>query len=180
MSKWSREAKKTVDGYTFSPGELEWARDNLDKMRRTVSNNSLLYLTMALTFVIGLVLYLLSDSIATGAIILPTSWRADLIADVLYNLGSVLWTSVVLVLFLEVIVEYQRRRWQRYLRLVEQALKGEQSNRSSTDEQTDAAASSILGKLDAILGKLDTIDQLQAEVAALKAEMAARRTSSET
>ncbi len=168
MSKSARPNRLTVNGYTFSPGELEWARQNLDKMRRTARGNTPLLVVMLLTFVLGLIIYFVSDGIQAGAIALPADWRASLIADFLYNLGVVLWTSVVLVFFLEVVVEYQRKRWQRYVQLIEHVLKEQGQAVTTAGEEID---DDIATRLDAIMNKLSGLEVLQSDVAALKAKL---------
>lgn len=161
MKTSKNHERLTVDGYTFSEGELEWARDNLASMRRSVQNNTVLYITMAITFILGLVIYLVAVSISTQVIQLPENWRGDFIADLLYNLGITLWTSVILVLFLEVTVEYQRRRWQRYIQLVERVLK---QQGYPVDDLSDPVNDNILVRLDEIARRLAAIESLQAEI----------------
>src|SRR5512143_269229 len=119
MNKSTRQTRLTVDGYTFSQGELDWARQNLDKLRRSARGNTALFTTMIFTFILGLIIYFVADGIRMGFIASPLGLRVDLTSYFLYNLGVVLWSSVVLVFFLEVVVEYQKRRWQRYVELIE-------------------------------------------------------------
>jgi hypothetical protein len=135
--KASQQSEKiTVDGYTFSSGELEWARQNLPAIQRSARSTTVLYVSMAVAFSLGLALYFLGYAIATGGIAMPPGWRDDLVADLMTELGVTLWTSVILVLFLEVIVEIQRKRWQRYARTVEHALQ-QQANQVFTDLERD-------------------------------------------
>lgn len=172
-SQSRRKPRLTIDGYTFSPGELEWARDNLPKMRRMTHDSSVLYLIMTMTFIFGLIVYFAADGISTGALVLPAGWRVDLIADFLYNLGVVLWTSVVLVFFMEVVVDYQRRRWQRYVQLIERTLKIQ-----GVPIETEAAPElDWSAKLNVVIERLAALDRLQAEVAELKARLPDRSTA---
>ena len=169
MKTPNKRNKITVEGYTFTPDELDWARDNLDYLRRTVQNNTALYWTMIVTFVLGLVAYFLADALSIQTISLPAGWRADLIADLLYNLGVTLWTSVILVLFLEVVVEHQRKRWQRYTRLVERVLRDQ--GQDIPIEPSNNADNEVVVRLNEIMSRLAVIDSLQAELADLKAKL---------
>lgn len=159
MSKVDRASRVTVNGHTFSRDELDWARDNLEQMRRNARNNTVLYLTLAGTLALGVIVYLLGVLIAEGIIGLPEGWGANLLADFLYNLGIALWTSVIIVFFLEVIVEYQQRRWQQYLIAVEQALEQLGEKLPAGEEE---AADPLAARLEAI----------QAELAEIKARLA--------
>lgn len=166
MNKSTRQNRLTVDGYTFSQGELDWARQNLDKLRRSARGNTALFTTMIFTFILGLIIYFVADGISTGLIATPAGLRVNLITDFLHNLGVVLWSSVVLVFFLEVVVEFQKKRWQRYVELIEQVLNepGHVATPNTDDSEAD-----ITAQLAAIQNRLSNLDQLQADVAALKA-----------
>ena len=166
MSKSTQQNRLTVDGYTFSAGELDWARQNLGKLRRTARGNTSLYMTMIFTFILGLIIYFVADGISVGAIAVPSGWRINLLADLLHNLGVVLWSSVVLVFFLEVVVEFQKKRWQRYVQLIEHVL-NEQGQAAAQD--TDPSEGDITAQLAALQARLTSLDQLQADVTAFKA-----------
>jgi hypothetical protein len=166
MNKSTRQNRLTLDGYTFSQGELDWARQNLDKLRRTARGNMPLYTTMIFTFILGLIIYFVADGISLGLIATPAGLRADLMADFLHNLGVVLWSSVVLVFCLEVVVEFQKKRWQRYVELIEHVL-NEQGHVATPN--TDDSEANIASQLAAIQNRLSSLDQLQADVTALKA-----------
>jgi len=165
---YPQSEKITVDGYTFASGELEWARQNLPAIQRSARSNTVLYFSMAIAFVLGLALYLLGYVISIGGIAMPPGWRDDLIANLLTELGVTLWTSVILVLFLEVIVEIQRKRWQRYARTVEHALQ-QQASQVSSDLDSDAEPEAIIARLDEVIERLAGLDSLRADVNVLKA-----------
>jgi hypothetical protein len=170
MADRKRNQRITIEGYTYSEGELEWAGENLGYMRRTLRDNTILFLTLAVTFIVGIVFYLLADGLNTGAIPLPEGWRTDLIADFIYNFGLILWTSVILALFLEVGVEYSRKRAQQYYaRALHTLQQGVSLPNEVADEEVDLP-DDISAKLDAIMAKLAVIDHLQADVTALKTE----------
>ena len=64
---------------------------------------------MVVTLALGLVVHMAGYAIGTEAIDLP--WLpADLVATLVSNLGIVLWTSVVLVVFLDTLPARARRR----------------------------------------------------------------------
>ena len=165
---YTQSEKITVDGYTFASGELEWARQNLPAIQRSARSNTVLYFSMAIAFILGLALYFLGYAVSTGGIAMPPGWRDDLIANLLTELGVTLWTSVILVLFLEVIVEVQRKRWQRYARIVEHALR-QQASQVSTDLESDAEPEAIIARLDEVIERLAGLDSLRADVNVLKA-----------
>ncbi len=107
--------------YTFTDEEAAWLREHLTGWRQSVSGSGLLYMSLGLAFVLGLaahsVGYLLRVSVTTKSL--------GLLADLLYALGWSLWTSVVVVLFVQVIPDIKRRQIKRYLDAYE-AVKGDQ------------------------------------------------------
>lgn len=167
---YSQSKKITVDGYTFANGELEWARQNLPAIQRSARSNKVLYISMAVAFTLGLALYFIGYAISSGGVTMPPGWRDDLIAGLLAELGVTLWTSVILVLFLEVIVEIQRKRWQRYARMVEHALQ-QPVSLDFTDPESEVGPDAILARLDDMIERLASLDGLRADVNAIKARM---------
>jgi hypothetical protein len=140
--------------YRFDHYEIDWARQNLPLLRRYTQTNTILYYWMVITLIVGLAAHVLSDQIGIGAIMLPEGWRADFVADLLYNVGIALWTSVAITFFLEVIPDWQRKMAQRYIdELMEQA---------GAPEDGDSAEEA-------------TVSDLAKEVAALRVEIAALR-----
>lgn len=162
--------KISVDGYTFSSGELEWARQNLPAIQQAARSNSVLYISMVVAFILGLALYILGFAISTGGISLPFGWQDDLIADLMTELGVTLWTSVILVFFLEVLVELQRKRWQRYARIVEHALQ-QPADKISTSAETSSEPEIILARLDELIERMARLENLPAEVSAIKTSL---------
>jgi hypothetical protein len=124
--------------------------------------------------VLGLAFYFAADAISTGAVSLPPEWRASLIADFLYNLGVVLWTSVVLAFLLEIVVDYQRRRWQRYVKLIERVTTSSATTEVSADDGDEV---DVEATLELVLKKLKALDTLGAELAEVKAQLAAALTA---
>lgn len=166
--QWQAARRVQVGGRSYSPEELEWARQNLGTMRRQLRGNTFLLGILALAFVLGIVFYLLADAINTGTIVLPDGWRADLIGDFLYNLGLILWTSVVISLFLEVGVEYSHRRAEQYVEDVEMALQTlgyDVPDEPETENEPDLTA--LNHKLETLVA---AVERLQTEITALKAD----------
>ena len=97
---------------------LAWVGENLTLVRRSASGQRILYWSLGITFAVGLAAhvggFLLKSSATTKPLLL--------VADLLYALGGVLWTGVVLVMFIQIYPEAQsvstsgpsmptRRRW---------------------------------------------------------------------
>lgn len=155
-----REAPEriTFEGYTFSEGELEWARQHLGQMRRTVRGNRMLYWMLAITFALGLILYLLSFAMTGKVINLPPGWFAKILPDFLYNLGIILWTSVILVLFLEVAVDIQRKRWRRYIKLIEK-VSAEQDMEIPAESPMPEEEVDVESRMEAVLARLEALEK---------------------
>jgi hypothetical protein len=84
---------------------------HLPELRRSAYGQRLLYQSLGIAFVVGLAAqiggYLLKSSVTTEL--------SGLLADLLYALGWALWTSVVVVVFVEIIPEIKRRQIKRWL-----------------------------------------------------------------
>lgn len=153
-----------VEGYRFRVDEIEWARTHVPYLQRLSTGNQILYWTMAITLLLGLAIYALSFVVGNGTLSLPTFLPVEPTADFLYNLGIVLWTSVVLVFMLEVMVDVQRRQANKYLVLVQRVL-AEQVERPQPDvpiqplpDEAPAAEPSLADlarKIDLILARLE-------------------------
>lgn len=120
---------------------------------------------MVVTLALGLVVHMAGYAIGTEAIDLP--WLpADLVATLVSNLGIVLWTSVVLVVFLDTLPARARRRATQSMALAAKHL--EARGLSVPDElagaradlervgptEADPAFAAILERLDAIERRL--------------------------
>ncbi len=120
---------------------------------------------MVVTLALGLVVHVAGYAIGTKAIELP--WLpADLVATLVSNLGIVLWTSVVLVVFLDTLPARARRRATQSMALAAKRL--EARGLSVPDElagvradldrvgptEADPAFAAILERLDAIERRL--------------------------
>jgi hypothetical protein len=83
-----------------------WFEEHLTQLRRDAYGQRILYTTLAITFVVGLVLYV------AGYLLRPTATSEPfgLLADLIYTFGFALWTAAVVVVLVEVVPEVKRRQ----------------------------------------------------------------------
>jgi len=92
-------------------GELErdellaWVGEHLTLARRTASGERPTYWILGLGFVVGLAAHVGGFLLKTSATTEPLS----LVADLLYALGWALWTSVIVVVFVQIWPEAKKR-----------------------------------------------------------------------
>jgi hypothetical protein len=116
----SYDIDKAVDkavNEAIGEAELAWAAANLPLLRRWVTGTRFLYQALAIAFVSGLIVHIAGYVLAGAGLGEP----AGLIADLLTNLGIALWTGTVLVAFVQVLPETQRRAAVRLLEKYEAA-----------------------------------------------------------
>jgi hypothetical protein len=93
--------------------------EHLPELRRSAYGQRLLYQSLGIGFVVGLVAhiggYLLRSSVTTEPFVL--------LADLLYALGFALWTGVVVVVFVQIVPEVKRRQIKRWLDAYEATLR---------------------------------------------------------
>jgi hypothetical protein len=110
-----------LDPRLDDPDILAWMGKHLPELRRSAYGQRLLYQSLGIGFVVGLAAqvggYLLKSSVTTEL--------SGLLADLLYALGWALWTSVVVVVFVEVIPGIKRRQFRQALDAYEAAQRGE-------------------------------------------------------
>jgi hypothetical protein len=85
---------------------LAWMDEHVRELRQSVSGQTLLYQSLAISFVIGLAAHV-------GGFLLRASTPREpfsLLADLLYALGWSLWTGVVVAVFVQVLPEVKRRQ----------------------------------------------------------------------
>ena len=101
---------------------VEWMDEHLTELKQTVSGQRLVYTSLIVSFVVGLVAH------AGGyALLLSTPGGfLGLLADLLHALGWSLWTGVVVVVFIEIFPEVKRRQIQQVVDAYE-SLKRERS-----------------------------------------------------
>ncbi len=117
-SATGQDIDKAVDK-AVGEAELAWAAAHLPLLRRWVTGSRFLYQALAIAFVLGLVVHIVGYVLARSGLDEP----AGLIADLLANLGIALWTGGVLVVFVQVIPEAQRKATVRLLARYEAALR---------------------------------------------------------
>jgi hypothetical protein len=93
--------------------------EHLPEFRQQASGQRPLYWILGIGFVVGLVAHV-------GGFLLKTSATTEpllLVADLLYALGFALWTSVIVVFFVQIWPEAKRRQLKRWLDAYEAALR---------------------------------------------------------
>jgi hypothetical protein len=131
-------ADEELDPRQYDPETLAWMGKHLPELRRSAYGQRLLYQSLGLGFVVGLVVhvggYLLRSSVTTEPL--------ELVADLLYSLGFALWTGVVVVLFAQVLPEAKRRQLKRWLDPYEAALREKARARGDQAPGDDQAPTS--------------------------------------
>jgi len=112
---------------------LAWVGEHLTEMRQWASGQRVFYWILGLAFVLGLAAhvggFLLKEDTTTEFVLL--------VADLLYALGFALWTSVVVVIFVEIWPEAKKRQYRRALEAYEAAVSRQvQAGRGHSSEQT--------------------------------------------
>lgn len=97
--------------HTFTDEEMAWIGGHMTELRRSVSDQRFLYTSLAIGFVVGLAAHIGGYLLRTSA----TTEPFGLVADLLYALGWALWTSVVVVVFVQIVPEWKRRQIKRFL-----------------------------------------------------------------
>ncbi len=125
--------------YTFTDQELAWIGQNLTELRRSVSEQSILYWSLGIGFVVGLAAHIGGYVLRSSA----TTEPLGLVADLLYALGWAPWTGVVVVVFVQVLPEAKRRQLKRALDAYEAALRDKAragSDQASGDDGAPTAS----------------------------------------
>jgi hypothetical protein len=95
-----------IDPEMRNPYYLDWMAENVADMRRLVSGQRILYGSLAIGFVVGLVLQIVGYAVKASEPQEPLG----LVADLLYALGWALWTGVVVAVFVEIVPRVKRRQ----------------------------------------------------------------------
>ena len=96
---------------------LAWVGENLTAVRRSVSGERPMYWILGIGFVVGLAAHV-------GGFLLKTSVTTEplsVVADLLYALGWALWTSVIVVVFVQIWPEAKKRQYKQALDAYEAA-----------------------------------------------------------
>jgi hypothetical protein len=88
-----------------------WFDEHLPELRRSATGPRLLYGSLAIGFVLGLVTHIGGYALTRSELSEPFA----LIGDLLYALGFALWTGVVVTLFVQVIPDIKRRQFKQAL-----------------------------------------------------------------
>jgi hypothetical protein len=99
------------------PRALAWMEEHLPEFRQQASGQRPLYWILGIGFVVGLAAQI-------GGFLLKTSVTTEpllLVADLLYAFGWSLWTSVIVVFFVQIWPEAKRRQLKRWLDAYEAA-----------------------------------------------------------
>jgi hypothetical protein len=116
---------------------LAWVGEHLALVRRSATGQRVFYWILGIGFVLGLAAHI-------GGFLLKDSATAEpllLLADLLYALGFALWTSVIVVVFVEIWPEAKRRQYKQALEAYEAAL-GRQAQVGNGRDGVDRGGSS--------------------------------------
>ena len=144
--------------HEYSDEELRWAGSHLDDVAAYVRGERVLRWILGSVLVLGLVINLLGYWVGSGASGLGTGFPADLVSDLLDSFGVALWTSVVIVVALEMWPQQQRRNVELYARGAVAALKARGATVEVELPPPDHAAGTD-AKLDAILDRLAAVER---------------------
>jgi hypothetical protein len=120
------------------PRALAWMQEHLPEFRQQASGQRPMYWILGIGFVVGLAVHV-------GGFLLKTSATTEpllLVADLLYALGWALWTSVIVVFFVQIWPEAKRRQLKRWLDAYEATLRETAragSGQASGDDQAPTA-----------------------------------------
>ena len=103
----------------ISEAELAWAAEHMPSLRRSVFGREILYTSLAIAFVVGLVAHVVGFLLAND----QPELTLRLIADLLSNFGIALWIGCVLVVFVQVLPDVRQRAAKRYLDALEAAVR---------------------------------------------------------
>ncbi len=104
---------------TFTDEELAWISKNLPALRRSVSEQRILYTSLGIGFATGLAAHIAGYMLRSSATTVPLG----LVADLLYALGWSLWTGVIVVVFVQIFPEAKRRQIEQALDAYEAVLR---------------------------------------------------------
>jgi hypothetical protein len=117
------------------PRALAWIAEHLPEYRQQASGQRPLYWILGIGFVVGLATHVSGFLLKTSATTEP--WL--LVADLLYALGWALWTSVIVVFFVQIWPEAKRRQLKRWLDAYEAALREKARTGSDQASGVDGA-----------------------------------------
>ena len=146
--------------------EVEWVLSHPARARAWSESGKISTVAMAGTLAFGLAVHLAGFAIGSGALPAPDWLPVELTAILVSNLGIVLWTSVVLVVFLDTLPTRARRRAARSMARAAQVLEerglpvpGELIDPTTVNPPSDPGSHPTLL---AILERLERIEELLA------------------
>ena len=110
---------------------LAWMEEHMTELRRSVSGQRILYWSLGISFVIGLVAHIVGYVLLST---LPLGFLG-LLADLLHALGWSLWTGVVVAVFVQVIPDVKRRQIKQYLDAYDALLRDKAQASSNAKQQ---------------------------------------------
>ena len=148
--------------------ELAWVVAHPAAARAWAESGRISLMAMATTLVLGLLVHLLGYVLGVGRIPVPDWIPADLASTLVSNLGIVLWTSVILVVFLEVLPARARRRATKSMALAARTLRegGQPVPAELVDADADGVGQGHQERdpsLEDVLERLASIERLLAE-----------------
>ena len=90
--------------------EVAWVGAHPAQARAWSESGKITAVALIATLALGLVVHIVGFAIGSGSVRLPAWLPVDLASTLVSNLGIVLWTSVVLVFFLDILPARVRRR----------------------------------------------------------------------
>jgi hypothetical protein len=133
-----RSEEEEPDLRLDDPHVRAWFSEHLPELRRSASGRRLLYQSLGLGLVIGLVAHVGGYALRSSSPGEPLA----LVADLLYALGYALWTGCVVVLFVQVIPEVKRRQYEQAVDAYEAKLRDEAEAKrtEATEPRSDTDA----------------------------------------
>jgi hypothetical protein len=147
--------------------EVAWVVAHPARARAWSESGKITTVAMVATLALGLVVHVVGFAIGSGSVRVPGWLPVDLAATLVSNLGIVLWTSVVLVFFLDILPSRIRRRATTSMALAAKTL--EDQGLIVPDELADVAVdvqprmSESDPTLQAVLDRLTAIERRLAE-----------------
>jgi len=107
----SERTDRTNPKPEFNEDELRWAAQHQPQIRGWISGRRFLYDAMLTAVILGLIAHVAGYLLGVSG----SGEPRGLVVDLLSNLGVALWTGAVLVVFVQVLPDYQRRTARRLI-----------------------------------------------------------------
>lgn len=147
---------------------LAWVGENITLVRRSVSGQRDLYWSLGIGFGVGLAAHVGGFLLKSSATTEPVS----LMADLLYALGWALWTSAIVVLFVQVHPEAKKRQYKQALDAYEAAVRRQSQAGGDPIPNAERDWEAALAETAASIRELDPLaDDYDDKLAALRATL---------